>query len=86
MGKHSILTISKCLFSVCGIKNSLSSLCLMAGVTVIALSSDYRLLVAGSHDGSTLVWNMEVFEMLHALPGHSGEPSPLFMVGKLFSC
>lgn len=53
---------------------------------MIALSSDYRLLVADSHDGSTLVWNMEVFEMLHALPGHSGEPSPLFMVGKLFSC
>jgi len=58
----------------------------MAGVTVMALSSDYRLLVAGSQDGSMLVWNTEVFEMLHALPGHFGEPSTLFMVGKVFSC
>ncbi|KAM7081589.1 LOW QUALITY PROTEIN: NACHT domain- and WD repeat-containing protein 1 [Ciconia maguari] len=39
------------------------------GVTVMALSSDYQLLVAGSQDGSMLVWNMEVFEMLHALLG-----------------
>lgn len=51
----------------------------------MALSSDHRLLVAGSQDGSMLVWNMEVFEMLHALPGHSGEPSPGFTTGKLFS-
>ncbi|XP_010119564.1 PREDICTED: NACHT and WD repeat domain-containing protein 1-like [Chlamydotis macqueenii] len=39
----------------------------------MALSSDYRLLAAGSRDGSVLVWNMEVFEMLHTLPGHSAE-------------
>lgn len=52
----------------------------------MALSSDCRLLVAGSQDGSKLVWNMEVIEMLHTLPGHSGEHSPFFMVGELLSC
>lgn len=51
----------------------------------MALSSDHRLLVAGSQDGSMFVWNMEVLEMLRVLPGHSGEPSPHFMTGKLFS-
>ncbi|KAM6040322.1 NACHT domain- and WD repeat-containing protein 1 [Theristicus caerulescens] len=82
LGKHGLLTISERPSSVCGTKNSLSSLCLMAGVTVMALSSDYRLLVAGSQDGSMLVWNMEGFEMLHALPGHSAEVRCVKVFGK----
>lgn len=52
----------------------------------MALSSDYQLLVAGSLHGSMLVWNMEVIEMLHTLPGHSGEHSSFFTVGELLSC
>ncbi|KFV51482.1 NACHT and WD repeat domain-containing protein 1, partial [Gavia stellata] len=54
----------------------------LKGVTAMALSSDYRLLVAGSQDGSMLVWNMEVFEMLHALPGHSAEVRCVKVFGK----
>ncbi|XP_047933726.2 NACHT domain- and WD repeat-containing protein 1 isoform X1 [Anser cygnoides] len=54
----------------------------LKGVTVMALSSDYRLLVAGSQDGSMLVWNMEVIEMLHALPGHSAEVRCVKVFGK----
>lgn len=50
----------------------------------MALGPDFRLLVAASRDGSMIVWNMEVFEMLHTLPGHSAEPSPAFEAGKLF--
>ncbi|XP_074020124.1 NACHT domain- and WD repeat-containing protein 1 [Numenius arquata] len=54
----------------------------LKGVTAMALSSDHRLLVAGSQDGSMLVWNMEVFEMLHALPGHSAEVRCVKVFGK----
>ncbi|NXK54800.1 NWD1 protein, partial [Chauna torquata] len=54
----------------------------LKGVTVMALSSDYRLLVAGSQDGSMLVWNMEVIEMLHTLPGHSAEVRCVKVFGK----
>ncbi|NXY69783.1 NWD1 protein, partial [Glareola pratincola] len=54
----------------------------LEGVTVMALSSDHQLLVAGSQDGSMLVWNMEVFEMLHALPGHSAEVKRVKVFGK----
>ncbi|NXL09736.1 NWD1 protein, partial [Mesembrinibis cayennensis] len=54
----------------------------LKGVTVMALSSDYRLLVAGSQDGSMLVWNMEGFEMLHALPGHAAEVRCVKVFGK----
>lgn len=53
----------------------------------MALSSDYQLLVADSQDGSMLVWNLEVIEMLHTLPGHSGVYSSFFFtVGELLSC
>ncbi|KAM6331894.1 NACHT domain- and WD repeat-containing protein 1 [Alca torda] len=54
----------------------------LEGVTVMALSSDHRLLVASSQDGSMLVWNTEVFEMLHALPGHSAEVRCAKVFGK----
>ncbi|NXN26228.1 NWD1 protein, partial [Nycticryphes semicollaris] len=54
----------------------------LKGVTVMALSSDHRLLVAGSQDGSMIVWNMEGFEMLHALPGHSAEVRCVKVFGK----
>ncbi|NWY62210.1 NWD1 protein, partial [Chionis minor] len=54
----------------------------LQGVTVMALSSDYRLLVARSQDGSMLVWNMVVSEMLHALPGHSAEVRCVKVFGK----
>ncbi|XP_014808284.1 PREDICTED: NACHT domain- and WD repeat-containing protein 1 [Calidris pugnax] len=54
----------------------------LKGVTAMALCSDQRLLVAGSQDGSMLVWNMEVFEMLHALPGHSAEVRCVKVFGK----
>ncbi|NXL93277.1 NWD1 protein, partial [Alectura lathami] len=54
----------------------------LKGVTAMALSSDCRLLVAGSQDGSMLVWNMEVIEMLHALPGHSAEVRCVKVFGK----
>lgn len=47
----------------------------------MALSSDYQLLVADSQDGSMLVWNLEVIEMLHTLPGHSGVYSSFFFYG-----
>ncbi|XP_025922865.1 NACHT domain- and WD repeat-containing protein 1 isoform X2 [Apteryx rowi] len=54
----------------------------LKGATAMALSSDYKLLVAGSQDGSMLVWNMEVIEMLHALPGHSAEVRCVKVFGK----
>ncbi|XP_009893499.1 PREDICTED: NACHT and WD repeat domain-containing protein 1 [Charadrius vociferus] len=54
----------------------------LKGVTAMALSSDLRLLVAGSQDGSMLVWNTEVFEMLHALLGHSAEVRCVKVFGK----
>ncbi|XP_068517399.1 LOW QUALITY PROTEIN: NACHT domain- and WD repeat-containing protein 1 [Anas acuta] len=54
----------------------------LKGITVMALSSDCRLLVAGSQNGSKLVWNMEVIEMLHALPGHSAEVRCVKVFGK----
>lgn len=63
-----------------------SSLCVTATVTAMALGPDCQLLVAASRDGSIVVWNMKVFEMLHALPGHSAELSPFFEAGKLLSC
>lgn len=46
----------------------------------MALGPDFQLLVAASRDGSMIVWNMEVFEMLHTLPGHSAEPSPAVLM------
>ncbi|NXF08155.1 NWD1 protein, partial [Smithornis capensis] len=54
----------------------------LKGVTAMALSPDHRLLVAGSQDGSMIVWNMEGFEMLHALPGHSAEVRCVKVFGK----
>ncbi|NXS60170.1 NWD1 protein, partial [Brachypteracias leptosomus] len=54
----------------------------LKGVTVMALSSDHQLLVAGSQDGSMLVWSMEGFELLHALPGHSAEVRCVEVFGK----
>lgn len=49
-------------------------LCFTAGVTVLELSSEHKLMVAGSQDGSMLVWNMENIEVMQALTGHTGEP------------
>lgn len=63
-----------------------SSLCVTAGFTEMALGPGCQLLVAASQDGSMIVCNMEVFEILHTFPGHSAEPSPLFEAGKLLSC
>lgn len=52
----------------------------MAGSTEMALGPDFQLLMAASWDGSMIVWNMEVFEMLYTLPGHSAEPSPAVLM------
>ncbi|NWI89563.1 NWD1 protein, partial [Pitta sordida] len=54
----------------------------LKGVTAMALSPDQRLLVAGSQDGSMIVWYTEGFEMLHTLPGHSAEVRCVKVFGK----
>lgn len=41
---------------------------------MLELSSDHRVLVAGSQDGMMAVWIMEDIEVMHTLAGHSGEP------------
>ncbi|NXA53517.1 NWD1 protein, partial [Nothocercus julius] len=54
----------------------------LKGVTAMALGCDCGLLVAGSQDGSMLVWDMEAVEVLHALPGHSAEVRCVKVFGK----
>ncbi|XP_077187495.1 NACHT domain- and WD repeat-containing protein 1 [Paroedura picta] len=43
------------------------------GTTVLALSPDHRLLLAGSQDGSVIAWDSADFSVLHLLLGHSAE-------------
>nr|XP_014340453.1 PREDICTED: NACHT domain- and WD repeat-containing protein 1 isoform X2 [Latimeria chalumnae] len=43
------------------------------GVTVLELSPDRSLLVAGSQDGRMMVWSLKDIEVIHILTGHSGE-------------
>ncbi|KAM9112323.1 NACHT domain- and WD repeat-containing protein 1 [Pangshura tecta] len=45
----------------------------LKGVTVLELSSDHRVLVAGSQEGTMIVWLMEDIEVMHTLTGHSAE-------------
>uniref|UniRef100_H3BFE0 NACHT and WD repeat domain containing 1 n=1 Tax=Latimeria chalumnae TaxID=7897 RepID=H3BFE0_LATCH len=41
------------------------------GVTVLELSPDRSLLVAGSQDGRMMVWSLKDIEVIHILTGHS---------------
>ncbi|XP_078077476.1 NACHT domain- and WD repeat-containing protein 1 [Mustelus asterias] len=43
------------------------------GVTAMELSSDCTVLMAGSLDGTMIVWNLQDIEVIHTLTGHSGE-------------
>ncbi|XP_054835571.1 NACHT domain- and WD repeat-containing protein 1 [Eublepharis macularius] len=43
------------------------------GTTVLELSLDHRLLLAGSQDGTLTVWDTGNFSVLHILTGHSAE-------------
>ncbi|CAM2109087.1 unnamed protein product [Caretta caretta] len=52
------------------------------GVTVLELSSDHRVLVAGSQDGTMVVWIMEDIEVMHTLTGHSAEVRCVKVFGK----
>ncbi|XP_074834083.1 NACHT domain- and WD repeat-containing protein 1 [Carettochelys insculpta] len=54
----------------------------LKGVTVLELSSDHRLLVAGSQDGTMVVWIMEDIEVMHTLIGHSAEVKCVKVFGK----
>ncbi|XP_075759495.1 NACHT domain- and WD repeat-containing protein 1 [Pelodiscus sinensis] len=54
----------------------------LKGVTVLELSSDHRLLVAGSQDGTMVVWIMEDIEVMHTLTGHSAEVRCVKVFGK----
>ncbi|KAL3660933.1 hypothetical protein V7S43_013949 [Phytophthora oleae] len=40
------------------------------GVISLALSSDKKLLLSGSWDGTARVWSLETLQCLHVLPGH----------------
>ncbi|XP_067417779.1 NACHT domain- and WD repeat-containing protein 1 [Emydura macquarii macquarii] len=54
----------------------------LKGVTVLELSSDQRVLVAGSQDGMMAVWIMEDIEVMHTLAGHSAEVRCVKVFGK----
>ncbi|XP_025066071.1 NACHT domain- and WD repeat-containing protein 1 [Alligator sinensis] len=54
----------------------------LKGVTVLELSSEHKLMVAGSQDGSMLVWNMENIEVMQALTGHTAEVKCVKVFGK----
>ncbi|XP_053869348.1 NACHT domain- and WD repeat-containing protein 1 [Malaclemys terrapin pileata] len=54
----------------------------LKGVTVLELSSDHRVLVAGSQDGTMVVWIMEDIEVMHTLTGHSAEVRCVKVFGK----
>ncbi|KAM7134751.1 NACHT domain- and WD repeat-containing protein 1 [Macrochelys suwanniensis] len=51
-------------------------------VTVLELSSDHKVLVAGSQDGMMVVWIMEDIEVMHTLTGHSAEVRCVKVFGK----
>uniref|UniRef100_A0A8C3XMF2 NACHT and WD repeat domain containing 1 n=1 Tax=Chelydra serpentina TaxID=8475 RepID=A0A8C3XMF2_CHESE len=54
----------------------------LKGVTVLELSSDHKVLVAGSQDGMMVVWIMEDIEVMHTLTGHSAEVRCVKVFGK----
>ncbi|XP_067856040.1 NACHT domain- and WD repeat-containing protein 1 [Heptranchias perlo] len=43
------------------------------GITAMELSADCIVLVAGSLDGTMIVWNLQDIEVIHTLTGHSAE-------------
>ncbi|CAI5799194.1 domain- and WD repeat-containing 1 [Podarcis lilfordi] len=43
------------------------------GTSILEASPDHRMLLAGSSDGSIIVWDTEDFSVHHVLLGHSGE-------------
>ncbi|XP_073076314.1 NACHT domain- and WD repeat-containing protein 1 isoform X2 [Manis javanica] len=43
------------------------------GITAMAWSLEEKLLVVGTQDGTMAVWDMEEQQVIHILPGHTGE-------------
>ncbi|XP_019393995.1 PREDICTED: LOW QUALITY PROTEIN: NACHT domain- and WD repeat-containing protein 1, partial [Crocodylus porosus] len=54
----------------------------LKGITVLEVSSEHKLMVAGSQDGSMLVCNMENTEVMQALTGHTAEVKCVKVFGK----
>ncbi|XP_015742924.1 NACHT domain- and WD repeat-containing protein 1 [Python bivittatus] len=52
------------------------------GTSVLEFSLDQKLLLAGSLDGSMIVWDMEDFTVRHVLTGHSAEVKCVKLFGK----
>uniref|UniRef100_A0A670XS93 NACHT and WD repeat domain containing 1 n=1 Tax=Pseudonaja textilis TaxID=8673 RepID=A0A670XS93_PSETE len=53
-----------------------------AGTSVLEFNFDQKLLLAGSLDGSMIVWDMEDFTVQHVLIGHSAEVKCVKLFGK----
>ncbi|XP_063145187.1 NACHT domain- and WD repeat-containing protein 1 [Candoia aspera] len=52
------------------------------GTSALEFSLDHKLLLAGSLDGSMIVWDMEDFTVRHVLTGHSAEVKCVKLFGK----
>ena len=50
-----------------------SHFCVAAGITVMAWSLEEKLLLVGTQEGMVAVWDMEEQQVVHILPGHTGE-------------
>lgn len=50
-----------------------SRFCVAAGITAMAWSLEEKLLLVGTQEGMVAVWDMEEQQVIHILPGHTGE-------------
>ena len=50
-----------------------SHFCVAAGITVMAWSLEEKLLLVGTQEGMVAVWDMAEQQVVHILPGHTGE-------------
>lgn len=50
-----------------------SCFCVAAGITAMAWSLEEKLLLVGTQEGMVAVWDMEEQQVIHILPGHTGE-------------
>ena len=61
-----------------------SCFCVAAGITAMAWSLEGKLLVVGTQEGMVAVCDMEEQQVIHILPGHTGEAQEVgFMISFL---
>ena len=60
-----------------------SCFCVAAGITAMAWSLEEKLLLVGTQEGMVAVWDMEEQQVIHILPGHTGEARKMGLMIRL---